>query len=118
MLYATSSKSVGKFSLQGSSSISDVKKEVAKKKPALTFDRQAMRLEVKGKTLKDSDTLDALKLRSGAKLYVKDLGPQIGWKTVFLAEYAGPLIVYLWFYIRPGYFYGADATLPISQVTQ
>jgi len=23
---------------------------------------------------------------------------QIGWTTVFLAEYAGPLFVYLWFY--------------------
>lgn len=77
-----------------------------------------MRLEVKGKTLKDSDTLDALNLRNGSKLYVKDLGPQIGWKTVFLAEYAGPLAVYLWFYIRPTLFYGADASLPISRITQ
>lgn len=98
--------------------ISDVKKEVARMKPALTFHRQTLRLEVKGKSLKDSDTLESLNLRNGSKLYVKDLGPQIGWKTVFLAEYAGPLAVYLWFYIRPSYFYGADAGLPISRITQ
>lgn len=95
-----------------------MKKEVARLKPALTYHRQAIRLEARGKTLKDSDTLDSLNLRSGSKVYVKDLGPQIGWKTVFLAEYAGPLAVYLWFYIRPGYFYGLDAALPVSTITQ
>lgn len=109
---------MAKCSLKGTATISELKKEVARQKPNLTIHRQAYRLEAKGKTLKDSDTLEALNLRSGSKLYVKDLGPQIGWKTVFLAEYAGPLLVYLWFYIRPGYFYGADASLPISRITQ
>jgi len=43
------------------------------------------------------------------KLYFKDLGPQIGWTTVFLAEYAGPLLIFLLFYIRPQVIYGQDA---------
>ena len=43
------------------------------------------------------------------KLYFKDLGPQIGWTTVFLAEYAGPLFIFLLFYIRPQVIYGQDA---------
>ena len=43
------------------------------------------------------------------KLYFKDLGPQIGWTTVFLAEYAGPLLIFLLFYIRPQIIYGEDA---------
>ena len=43
------------------------------------------------------------------KLYFKDLGPQIGWTTVFLAEYAGPLFIFLLFYIRPQIIYGEDA---------
>ena len=80
-------------------------------------DRQSIRLESRGKTLKDSDTLQSLNIRSGGKLYVKDLGPQIGWKTVFLAEYAGPLAVYLWIYQRPWIFYG-DVTAPMSLTTQ
>lgn len=33
------------------------------------------------------------------------------------AEYAGPLLVYLWFYGRPWIFYG-DNTAPISQTAQ
>jgi very-long-chain enoyl-CoA reductase len=58
-------------------------------------------------------------LKSGSKLYVKDLGPQIGWKTVFLAEYAGPLLVYLWMYKRPWLFYGEGTTaVPVHCAVQ
>ena len=32
--------------------------------------------------------------------HLKDLGPQISWTGVFLTEYAGPLIFYLFFYFR------------------
>ena len=39
-------------------------------------------------------------------IYFKDRGLQIGWSTVFMAEYAGPLAVYLWLYTRPWLFYG------------
>lgn len=28
-------------------------------------------------------------------LYFKDLGPQIGWDTVFYIEYAGPIVITL-----------------------
>ncbi|MBN3296628.1 TECR reductase, partial [Amia calva] len=38
-------------------------------------------------------------------MYFKDLGPQVGWTMVFLAEYAGPLIIYLLFYFRLPYIY-------------
>jgi very-long-chain enoyl-CoA reductase len=82
-------------------------------------ERQSIRLEVKGASLKDSEPLSSFGLKSGAKLYLKDLGPQIGWKTVFLAEYAGPIFVYLGFYIRPWIFYGANAVgQPMSQCAE
>ena len=46
------------------------------------------------------------------RLYFKDLGPQVGWSTVFLAEYAGPLFIYLLFYLRIELIYGDDAKKP------
>uniref|UniRef100_A0A8C3DST7 3-oxo-5-alpha-steroid 4-dehydrogenase C-terminal domain-containing protein n=1 Tax=Corvus moneduloides TaxID=1196302 RepID=A0A8C3DST7_CORMO len=43
-----------------------------------------------------------------ATLYFKDLGPQIGWTTVFLIEYTGPLFIYFLFYFRMTFVYGLD----------
>lgn len=86
--------------------IGEIKQQLHKLKVAPYVQRQSLRLEAKGKALSDSETIKSLSLKGGEKLYYKDLGPQIGWKTVFLIEYAGPLAVYLWLYQRPWFFYG------------
>jgi len=83
-----------------------VKQQLYKLKKGANVQRQCLRLEVKGKALSDSETIKSLSLKAGGKLYYKDLGPQISWKTVFLLEYAGPLVLYLWLYQRPWLFYG------------
>ncbi|XP_049812006.1 very-long-chain enoyl-CoA reductase [Schistocerca nitens] len=107
---AQDSKRIGTLdNVSPSSNIRNIKKLIEELRPKLYPDRQSVRLEPKGKTLKDEETVSSLGLGNGSKLYVKDLGPQIGWKTVFLAEYAGPLAVYLWIYQRPWLFYGSDA---------
>lgn len=98
-----------------SSSIKDVKSQIYSQKKKFYPDRQSLRLEAKGKSLKDEDTLVGLGLKNGGQLYLKDLGPQIGWTTVFLAEYAGPLVIYLYVYGRPWIFYGETANAPVSQ---
>lgn len=117
-MYAHNSKPVGKCNLDGKNTIAEVKEAISILKKSLYPSRQSLRLESKGKALKDSDTLNSLNLRNGCKLYVKDLGPQIGWSTVFLAEYAGPLFVYLIFYNRPSILYGDTTNSPISLTTQ
>uniref|UniRef100_A0A1I8Q4G6 very-long-chain enoyl-CoA reductase n=1 Tax=Stomoxys calcitrans TaxID=35570 RepID=A0A1I8Q4G6_STOCA len=116
---AKTSKTCGKITVPADTDIAHLRQLISKKfrKETPSADRQSLRLEPRGKALKDTDTLHGLKLRTGDKVYVKDLGPQIGWKTVFLAEYAGPLVVYLLFYTRPELVYGKDATVPISLTT-
>lgn len=101
-----------------SSTIENVKEKIHQSiKKSLYPDRQAIKLEAKGKTVKDEDTLKSLKLENGSKLYVKDLGPQISWKNVFLTEYAGPVFVYLWVYQRPWVLYGEQAAAPEGVAT-
>jgi len=105
--------------LKSSSTILEVKKSVQQQNKKLYPDRIEIRLEQKGKGCKESDSLDAVGIANGDKVYLKDLGPQIGWKTVFLIEYAGPLFIYLWMYNRPWIFYGDNALeKPISQCTK
>ncbi|RWS27498.1 trans-2:3-enoyl-CoA reductase-like protein [Leptotrombidium deliense] len=79
-------------------------------------DRQSLRLEAKGKALSDDTVLKTLNLKKGRILYVKDLGPQVGWKTVFLCEYFGPLMCYLITYCRPQLLYGDKASMPMHDV--
>ena len=84
-----------------------MKEEIGRQRRRLSdVNRQELRLEPKGKGLKDETKLKDLGLHSGAMLYFKDRGYQIGWSTVFMAEYAGPLLVYLWIHTRPWLFYG------------
>jgi len=101
--------------LSPESTIRDVKEGVRKQKKSLYPERQSLRMEAKGKSLKDEESLGSLGMKNGGRLFLKDLGPQIGWSTVFLAEYAGPLAIYLWIYQRPWVFYGdAGALTPVS----
>jgi len=96
-------------SIPEDATILDIKQRIHDAKKGPYPGRQMLRPEPRGKPLNDKDTVTQAGLKSGAKIYLKDLGPQIGWSTVFLAEYAGPLVVYLWFYTRPYIFYGEGA---------
>ncbi|CCF51529.1 hypothetical protein NDA11_004190 [Ustilago hordei] len=84
------------------STLSEVKKQVASSSRKLTPERQRITTEDKKPLLDDDASLSSLNITSGQTLYVKDLGPQIGWKTVFLTEYAGPIFIHpLFYYLGP-----------------
>lgn len=53
-------RSLSQFQLEETSTISDVKKGVYRLKKLLYPDRQSVRLEPRGKSVKDSDTLQSL----------------------------------------------------------
>ena len=63
----------------------------------------------KPNALVDGKLLQSYGLGDGSAVLFKDLGPQIGYSTVFFWEYFGPLATYLIVYLFPGFFYGADA---------
>ncbi|KDO27849.1 hypothetical protein SPRG_07122 [Saprolegnia parasitica CBS 223.65] len=82
------------------------------KSSRLNIHRQGFKLKV-GETLKnlngDAQSLASLGVHDGATLIFKDLGPQIGYRTVFLLEYLGPMLFVFFYATRPAFLYGADA---------
>ena len=93
--------------IPSSSSIGSIKKAI-QNKSGMSTARISIRLGLgkEFKNIKDEALLEELhdfkQNAQGpkAEIYVKDLGPQIAWKTVFLTEYGGPLALYLIFYFR------------------
>ncbi|XP_029003890.1 very-long-chain enoyl-CoA reductase-like isoform X2 [Betta splendens] len=87
------------------STIGDIKSLFCKTYPHWYPSRQALKLDPSGKSLRDDEVLQNLPVGTTATMYFRDLGPQLGWTMVFLAEYVGPLLTYLLFYLRVPYIY-------------
>uniref|UniRef100_A0A2K5Y0W9 Trans-2,3-enoyl-CoA reductase-like n=1 Tax=Mandrillus leucophaeus TaxID=9568 RepID=A0A2K5Y0W9_MANLE len=83
-----------------SSTIHDVKQKFHKACPKWYPSRVGLQLECGGPFLKDYITIQSIAASSIVTLYATDLGQQVSWTTVFLAEYTGPLLIYLLFYLR------------------
>lgn len=73
--------------LPDDATLSMLKNGVAHLVPQLTLERQRITDAEKKPLVGDDKRLTDLNVKSGDALQVKDLGPQISWRTVFLVEY-------------------------------
>lgn len=103
-IYTIKNYPLCKLELPGEATVKDVKLQIAKK-CRISSDRQSLKSEIKGKSLKDDLKLSEIEFKEVNKLYLKDLGLQIGWKTVFILEYLGPLVIYPLIATRPRLLY-------------
>jgi len=93
--------------VESKKTVGDLRKLIVEKCSNLNLNRIALRTEIQSKNLSDSVAISSLGLEAkNGQIFVKDLGPQIGWKTVFLIEYAGPFFIYPLFYLFPKHIYG------------
>ncbi|CAO3620743.1 unnamed protein product [Mucor fragilis] len=96
---------------------SDVNKALAAKFPKYYPDRQRLTTEDK-KVLNLDKTLEEQGINEQTNIYFKDLGAQIGWRTVFMIEYAGPILIHPIFYYLSKLIYGSSFThSPMQTVT-
>ncbi|KAI9335851.1 3-oxo-5-alpha-steroid 4-dehydrogenase-domain-containing protein [Zopfochytrium polystomum] len=55
-------------------------------------------------------------IRDGDTVIFKDLGPQVGWTTVFLIEYLGPLLIHPLLFFGTSWIYGRDERKTVVQI--
>ncbi|KAI2642163.1 3-oxo-5-alpha-steroid 4-dehydrogenase-domain-containing protein [Xylaria nigripes] len=85
------------------------KKEIARATKTSDFNRIGIFNPATNKTLKDRNAVlqeEAAVMKQG-EIVVKDLGPQISWRLVYLCEYFGPLVFHPFFVGIRNYLYPA-----------
>ncbi|XP_051904920.1 very-long-chain enoyl-CoA reductase-like isoform X2 [Hippocampus zosterae] len=101
--------------VEPTSTILDIKALFHKSYPKWYPARQSLRLDPKTKCLRDEEILQTLPVGTTASFYFSDLGPQLTWGTVFLAECVGPLVIYLMFYFRLPFIYAPKYDFTASE---
>lgn len=98
-----------KFDMPPSASVFDLKKAYSLKDARFYPDRIRFSFEKNGARVvlvDDKKSLESYGVADGTEVILKDLGPQIGYQTVFYIEYFGPMLIHFLFYYFPEFFYG------------
>jgi len=101
----SSGRDMGEFDVD---TVDDLKAAFAKKHAKYQVDRQRFtyRPTPAAKPVSLRDGLRLSDVPHGGTLIFKDLGPQVGWTTVFVVEYAGPLCAMALLYLLRHTIYG------------
>ncbi|KAG0307574.1 3-oxo-5a-steroid 4- dehydrogenase [Dissophora globulifera] len=86
--------------------VESVMSAIAKRFPQLSPDRQ--RLTIDKIALETGKSLADYGIKDGDSITFKDLGRQISWRTVFLIEYGGPMLIHPLIFYLPSLFYGQN----------
>ncbi|KAJ2890965.1 3-oxo-5a-steroid 4- dehydrogenase [Coemansia aciculifera] len=92
--------------LPDNATVDELKAAIAKQVNKLQPDRQRLTFGEKKDALETGSPLSKYGVAHDDTVYVKDLGPQIGWQTVFYIEYFGPIVFHFIVYNFPSLFYG------------
>ncbi|QDS73560.1 hypothetical protein FKW77_001046 [Venturia effusa] len=93
-------------------STADLYKNIA---AATRYSVHRLRIKREDGTLVPNDkstTFDTAGLSASTTVSVKDLGPQIPWRTVFIVEYLGPILIYPAIYALRPYIYPYPSLSP------
>jgi len=112
-----SKKKIAELSVNPEDKVSALKAAFHKQNPQYYPERQKFTTgtEPTSLVLEDGKKIQEYNFGEGAIIYFKDLGPQISWKTVFLIEYFGPIIIYGLFALQPSQIYGVSPGLSFVQ---
>jgi len=115
-IVSRSGRKITDLDVTDKTTVVQLKNHFAVKCPKYPVHRQRFTFEsaplLEGKSIYD------YKLKDGDTLLFKDLGPQVGWGTVFFIEYFGPLLIYPIFYFHVDLIYGSKAPETHDQVQQ